>query len=95
LKKGASNGGRKSEAVGNEVPKGEYLIEWKNEEPPVMAVVPCSKPINQLKIYGLINEKNDLYRPFPISQDFVFYLPEFRDNSEVVKVRQTKWSQNI
>jgi hypothetical protein len=95
LKKVTPNSGKKSKAVGNEPPRGEYLIEWNNEAPPVMAVVPCSKAINQLKIYGLINGKNGLYRPFPISADFVFYLPEFRDDSDVLRVRQANWTQNI
>ena len=83
------------------VSRPNNIIQWDEAEPPLMVVTPVTaeKP-EQTKLYALLKPEEaeasaGLWKPYTISQDYVFYRSRYRTNATNVQARKKEWTQMI
>jgi hypothetical protein len=86
----------KQRPVGSAAPPAQDIIPWDPARPPMIVVTEIlPQQPEGIQLWALIYPKNGLCTPIGISQDLVFYLHEFRDNTTDGHKRASNWNRNV
>lgn len=87
--------GRKGKVVGLERPAA--VVEPGNDEPPLRVMTPIldHEPDGGIKLYVLIEPKDNLCHPYNVAQREVFYFAEFRDETTNSEGQKRSWNDRV
>jgi hypothetical protein len=83
------------------VTKPNNITEWDEVEPPLMVVTPITTQMpEQTKLYALLKPEEmeasaGLWKPYTISQGYVFNKSRYRSNATNAAARKKEWTQMI
>ena len=83
------------------VTKPNNITEWDEAERPLMVVTPITTQVpEQTKLYALLKPEETeasagLWKPYTISQDYVFYRWRYRSNATNAAAHKKEWTQLI
>ena len=84
----------KRQSVGHIVPDAQYIVNANSEFVPLMAVTQVASA-ERVKYWVLLKPVAGLCTPYPIAQDQVFFLPDFRTNNAQRKTRGPSWGEEV